>query len=119
MPEKALLREQVWRQLIDFIDPEELFFPFKIRKMINEEAHPILDGFLTLMIDRGMLVEFQQQSMVNKIAHWFYRFRIRKSEDKENMLEVYAKGPNWEAHKDRTFAQLAGEIEEEEDLTTH
>lgn len=119
--EKKRLRETVWRQLIGYIEEQEYFFPFKIRQQISEDAYPILDDFINLLKERGMIVEFQRKSFFNRIAHWIYKRKMRKQNQNPELLEVYTKGDNWETGKNRTYAELAGVIEStpEEEIVTH
>jgi hypothetical protein len=113
------MREIVWRQLIDYIQGEDLFFPFKIRRRITEDAYPILDEFIQLMLEREMLVEFQRKNFFNRIAHWFYTRKIRKQGNEEDVLEVYIKGPNWLKASEHTYAEISGQIQPEGGELTH
>ena len=118
--EQTRLRETVWRQLVGYIDEQEYFFPFKIRQQISEDAYPILDDFINLLIERGMLVEFKRKSFFNRIAHWIYKRRMKRQNQNPELLEVYTKGDNWETAKTRTYAELAGVIESPgEEIVTH
>jgi hypothetical protein len=104
-------RETVWRQLLDYIEMEELFFPFKIRRNISPDAHVILNEFISLLIERKMLVDFRRKSLSNRIALWIYRLRLRKMAERDEILEVYVKGPYWETGKTRSWSQLSGVLE--------
>jgi hypothetical protein len=102
------IREIVWKQLIDYIDSEELFFPAKIRNQISEDAHEILDLYVSIMLDRGMLREFRKMSVINRIAFWFFKRRMRKQQQDDQLTEVYVKGPEWDSGKECSFQQLSG-----------
>ena len=118
--EQTQLRETVWRQLVGYIDEQEFFFPFKIRQQISEDANPILDDFVKLLIERSMIVEFRRKSFFNRIAHWIYRRRMKRQNQDPELLEVYTKGENWDTAKHRTYAELAGVIEaDSEEIVTH
>lgn len=106
------LKEMVWKQLIDYIDSEDLFFPFKIRQKVSDEAHQILDEFVELMLERKMLVEFRRKNIFNRIALWIFKRKIKDHEKKDELTQIYVKGPNWDVYKDQTYAEVAG-IEEE------
>lgn len=99
MPTEDNIKEVIWRQLIELIEADKLFFPEKIRKRINDGAKPFLADFLKTMIDCGMIVEFKQKSLSNRIAHWIFKVKMRKKENRENLLEIYVRGPEWERLK--------------------
>lgn len=109
MNEKTELREDVWKQLVDYIESEDLFFPVKIRQRISAEVYDIFDSFIDLMLRRKMLLEFRKKSVYNRIAHWLLKFKMRKKVNKTELVEIYVKGPNWEIDKARTFSDLLGD----------
>ena len=118
MPTEDNIKEAIWRQLIELIEAEELFFPEKIRKRINEESKPFLAEFVDTMISCGMLIEFSKKSLSNRIAHWIFKVKIRKKENRDGLLEIYVKGPDWEKLKSLSFAQIKGSEQTEDGNAT-
>lgn len=109
----------VWRQLLDYIESEELFFPFKIRRNISPDAHVILNEFVSLLVERNMLVDFRRKSLSNRIAMWIYRRRLRKLAERDEILEVYVKGPYWETGKVRSWIELSGTLDQTHPEVAH
>jgi len=106
------LKEIVWRQLIDYIQSVDLFFPIKIRNQVSEDAHQTLDEFLELLKEQKMLVEFSKKSIFNRIAHWIFKRKIKQREDREQLAQIYVKGPNWDSLKTKTYAEVTGTTED-------
>lgn len=105
------LKELVWNQLVDYIESEELFFPFKIRQKISEDADETFNKFLELMIDKKMLVEFQKKSIFNRIAMWIFKRKIKDNANRDELMQIYVKGPAWEEFKGHSYAEVAGVAE--------
>lgn len=109
MEENTLsLKEIVWKQLLDYIESEDLFFPFKIRKKVSEDAHETFEEFLELMLEKKMLIEFRKKSIFNRIALWIFKRKMKDREDKDQITQIYVKGPAWETYKSSTYAEVAG-----------
>lgn len=118
MPSEDTIKEVIWRQLIQLIEEDQLFFPEKIRKRINDEARPFLEEFLDIMLKNGMLMEFRKKSLSNRIAHWIFKVKIRKRENKGGLLEIYVKGSGWEKLKKLSYLQITGVQTLEQSNTT-
>lgn len=102
------LKEIVWKQLIDYIESEDLFFPYKIRKQISEDAHQTFEDFLELLLEKKMLMDFKKKNVFNRIAHWIFKRKIKERDDKDQLSQIYVKGPAWEENKGKSHAEVAG-----------
>jgi hypothetical protein len=113
------LKEIVWKQLIDYIQTEDLFFPFKIRNQVSEDAHETFEEFLQLLLEHKMLIEFKKKSFFNRIAHWIFKRKIKERDDKDQLAQIYVKGPNWEENKAKSYAEITGQDAPKKSETVH
>lgn len=109
MADEREMGEKVWRQLIDYIDSSDLFFPQKIRQNITGEAEIIFESYMKLMIERKMLIKFEKKSISNRIALWLFKFRFRKRNRTAELLDIFIKGPAWKELKDKPLSELMAE----------
>lgn len=106
MADETGMGETVWRQLIDYIDSNDLFFPQKIRQNISGEAEVIFESYMALMKARKMLIKFEKKSISNRIALWLFKFRFRKRKKNAELLDIFIKGPAWKELKDKPLSEL-------------
>lgn len=92
---KVIEREQVWRNLLEYIDSQDLFFPRRVRSRLNPEAEKIFDDFLELMLRHKMIIPFRKKNPTNRIAYWFYWLRTKLFSKARKVLKIYVKGPGW------------------------
>lgn len=112
-------QEVIWRQIIELIETEEMFIPWKVEQRISPEAHEIFKKYLAIMIESGMLVEFRSQSLMNKFTFWMLKQKFKNHENRDELLNLFVKGPKWDTYKSLSFTQIGGDIEGTEEKITH
>jgi hypothetical protein len=92
---KVIEKDQVWRNLLEYIDSQDMFFPTRIRSKLNPEAEKIFDEFLELMLRHKMIIPFKKKNLTNRIAHWIFWLRTKLSSKNRQVQQVFVKGPGW------------------------
>lgn len=90
-----LAKEQVWRNLLEFIDSNEMFFPEQVRSRLNPAAEEIFEEFISLMLRHKMIVPFRKSSFTNRIAYMLFWLRTKLFSKQKRVPEIYIKGPGW------------------------
>jgi hypothetical protein len=92
---KVIEKEQVWRNLLEYIDSQEMFFPGRVRSRLNPEAEKIFDEFLGMMLRHRMIIPFKKKNFTNRIAHWVFWLRTKLFIKDKLVPRIFVKGPGW------------------------
>jgi len=88
-------KDQVWRNLLEYIDSQEMFFPAKVRGHLNPAAEEIFDEFMSLMLRHRMLIHFKRSGLVNRFAYIIFWLKKKLFSRDRRVPEIYVKGPGW------------------------
>lgn len=92
-------QEKVWRNLLDYVESQDMFFPDLIRNRLNPAALEIFERYLSLMLEHEMLIPFRKQSFFNRVASWLLWLRFKLFKRKQKVPQVYVRGPGWDQWK--------------------
>ena len=90
-----LAKEQVWRNLLEYIDSNEMFFPEHVRSRLNPAAEEIFEEFIALMLRHKMIVPFKKSSLTNRLAYMLFWLRTKLFSKQKHVPVIYMKGPGW------------------------
>lgn len=93
--EQGITREHVWRNLLEYIDSQDVFFPSVVRSQINPAAEEIFDEFIKILISHRMIIPFKSRSLAYRLAYVLLWIRHRVIRREKKMPEIYVKGPGW------------------------
>ncbi|HUX07380.1 MAG TPA: hypothetical protein VMX35_08710 [Acidobacteriota bacterium] len=88
-------KDQVWRNLLEYIDSQELFLPSRVRSRLNPEAESIFEEFIGLMLCNKMIIPFKKKNLTNRIAHWIFWLRTKLFSRDRKVPTIYVIGPCW------------------------
>ena len=105
---QLISKDKVWRNLLDYIDSQELFFPALVRQRLNPEAEEIFDEFLEIMKSHRMIVPFRRRNLSHFIAYILLWIRYRVFRWGKPVPEVFVKDSGWSESCARPLDELVG-----------
>ena len=88
-------KEQVWRNLVGYIESQDLFFPSQIRSRLSPVAEEIFEDFLGLMLRHKLLIPFKKKNIAHRLAYLFFWLKTKLFSREKRLVEIYVKGPAW------------------------
>jgi hypothetical protein len=103
-----ITKDKVWRNLLEYISSQDIFFPDLVRNRLNPAAAEIFDEFIDLMLRHKMLIPFKQRSLAHRFAYILLWLKLRIIKRKKKVPQIFVKGPGWAEPGGQSLDELAG-----------
>jgi hypothetical protein len=104
-----ITKDKVWRNLLEYINSQDIFFPDLVRNRLNPGAAEILDEFIDLMLRHKMIVPFKRCSLAHRFAYFILWIKLRIFKRKKKMPQIFVRGPGWAEPGGQSLDELAGD----------
>jgi hypothetical protein len=101
-------KERVWRNLLDYIESQDMFFPDVVRGRLNADAESIFNEFMEQMLRRRMIVPFKRSGFVNRIAYVLFWLKTKLFSRDRRVPEIHVRGPGWQEFRGLSLSEVEG-----------